>query len=145
MGRNGRRGGIRGRNSSPHWATQGRYPDLIIADYRLGEGELGTGVIERLRDEFGMSIPALLVSGDASAEAIANMRASIQDVLLKPVVPEQLRLTAERLLGPACAAAPATKVSPRAGTHFSPPPSSGKEYQKKSAPQGAPEDRPGSG
>jgi two-component system, sensor histidine kinase len=76
----------------------GRYPDLIIADYRLAAGELGTHVIERLRDELGMTIPAMLVSGDASASAITAMRASRLDVLLKPVVPALLRDTAERLL-----------------------------------------------
>jgi CheY-like chemotaxis protein len=43
----------------------GRYPDLIVADYRLVSGELGTTVIERLRDEIGTDVPAVLVSGDA--------------------------------------------------------------------------------
>ena len=45
-----------------------------------------------------MSIPALLVSGDASADAIAAMRGSTLQVLLKPVIPDELRLYAERLL-----------------------------------------------
>jgi len=72
-----------------------RYPDLIIADYRLADGELGTGVIERLREEFGLCIPAMLVSGDASAAAIADMRASTLDLLLKPVTAEELRARAE--------------------------------------------------
>ena len=76
----------------------GRYPDLIIADYRLAAGELGTDVIERLRDELGMPVPAMIVSGDASAAAITAMRASRLDVLLKPVVPVLFRETAERLL-----------------------------------------------
>ena len=40
----------------------------------------------------------MLVSGDASAEAIADMGATGLDVLLKPVVAEELRLTVERLL-----------------------------------------------
>ncbi len=81
----------------------GRYPDLIIADYRLAAGALGTQVIERLRDEFGVTVPAMLVSGDASAEAIIAMRASHLDVLLKPVVPALLRDIAERLLDAAAA------------------------------------------
>ncbi len=52
-----------------------RYPDLIVADYRLADGELGTQVIARLRNELGAPIPAMLVSGDASVTAIAAMRA----------------------------------------------------------------------
>ena len=83
----------------------GRYPDLIVADYRLASGELGTEVIERLRDEFGVSVPAMLVSGDASAEAIADMRAAGIDLLLKPVVPDELRRSAERLIEAATASA----------------------------------------
>jgi CheY-like chemotaxis protein len=75
-----------------------RYPDLIVADYRLADGELGTTVIARLRAELGLPIPALLVSGDASADAIAAMRASRLQVLLKPVLPDALRAIAERVL-----------------------------------------------
>ena len=76
----------------------GRYPDLIVADYRLADAELGTTVIAHLREELGLCIPALLVSGDASADAIAAMRGSMLQVLLKPVIPEELRVCAERLL-----------------------------------------------
>ena len=76
----------------------GAYPDLIVADYRLAEGELGTDVIARLRDELGQPIPALLVSGDASVEAIAAMRGCTVEVLLKPVLPEELRARVAHLL-----------------------------------------------
>ncbi len=78
--------------------SERRYPDLIVADYRLADGEFGTSVIAQLRDELGMTIPALLVSGDASADAIAAMHASDLQVLLKPVLPEELRAAAERLI-----------------------------------------------
>ncbi|MEP6941648.1 MAG: hybrid sensor histidine kinase/response regulator [Betaproteobacteria bacterium] len=100
----------------------GRYPDLIIADYRLANEELGTAVIERLRDEFGIAIPAMLVSGDASAPAIAAMRVATLDLLLKPVTADELRLRAESCL-----------MAGRRGDA---------EHAKKSAPvEGAPEDR----
>jgi DNA-binding NtrC family response regulator len=76
----------------------GRCPDLIVADYRLAHGELGTDVVSRLRRELGMPIPALLISGDSSAAALSAMRASQCEVLLKPVLPSDLRAVAERLL-----------------------------------------------
>ena len=76
----------------------GCYPDLIVADYRLGDGGLGTDAVARLRSELGRPIPALLISGDASAEAIAAMRASALEVLLKPVLPNELKRLAERLI-----------------------------------------------
>ncbi len=104
----------------------GRYPDLIIADYRLADDELGTAVIERLRDEFGIVIPAILVSGDASPSAIAAMRVATLDLLLKPVTADELRLRAESSL--------------MAGRRLA------AERAKKSAPvEGAPEDRLGLG
>ncbi len=76
----------------------GRYPDLIVADYRLGGDALGTDAIALLRHELGLPIPAMLISGDSSAEAISAMRASSMHVLLKPVLPEELHALVERLL-----------------------------------------------
>lgn len=74
------------------------YPDLLIADYRLACDELGTEAIARLRRELGFTVPALLISGDSSALALDALRASGLDFLLKPVLPEELRAEAERLL-----------------------------------------------
>jgi two-component system, sensor histidine kinase len=44
-------------------------PDLLITDYRLGNGELGTQVIAALRQILGANLKAVLVSGDAPAAA----------------------------------------------------------------------------
>ena len=76
----------------------GRYPDLIVADYRLGGGALGTDAVALLRHELGQHIPAMLISGDSSTEAISAMREASLHVLLKPVLPQELHLLVERLL-----------------------------------------------
>ena len=76
----------------------GRYPDLIVADYRLRGGALGTDAVALLRHELGVHIPAMLISGDSSTPAISAMRASSLHVLLKPVLPRELQLLVERLL-----------------------------------------------
>jgi signal transduction histidine kinase len=76
----------------------GRYPDLIVADYRLGGGALGTDAVALLRHELGLHIPAMLISGDSSTEAISAMREASLHVLLKPVLPQELHLLVERLL-----------------------------------------------
>jgi signal transduction histidine kinase len=68
-----------------------RMPDLIIADYRLGGGATGTGVIERLRRELDPEIPAILVTGSTAPERVSEADASRYDLLLKPVQPETLR------------------------------------------------------
>ena len=76
----------------------GRCPDLIVADYRLAGGELGTEVVARLRHELGVPIPALLISGDSSPAAVKVMRESRCEVMLKPVLPGELRARSLRLL-----------------------------------------------
>jgi CheY-like chemotaxis protein len=76
----------------------GRCPDLIVADYRLAGGELGTQVVSRLRHELGAPIPALLISGDSSRDALQAMRESHCEVMLKPVLPGELQELSLRLL-----------------------------------------------
>jgi signal transduction histidine kinase len=68
-----------------------RMPDLIIADYRLGGGAIGTDVIEHLRRELDPEIPAILVTGSTGPERISEADAKRYDLLLKPVNPEALR------------------------------------------------------
>jgi two-component system, sensor histidine kinase len=50
-------------------AEESGAPDLLITDYRLGNGELGTQVIAALRSRLGPNLKAVLVSGDATAAA----------------------------------------------------------------------------
>ena len=68
-----------------------RMPDLIIADYRLAGGAVGTDVIERLRRELDPEIAAILVTGSTGPERISEADAKRYDLLLKPVSPEALR------------------------------------------------------
>ncbi|HVP87720.1 MAG TPA: ATP-binding protein [Casimicrobiaceae bacterium] len=75
-----------------------RYPDLIVADYRLARGELGSAVVARLRDKLGLPIPAVLISGDLSVTAQRAMRASGCAVLVKPVLPGELSAVSTSLL-----------------------------------------------
>lgn len=44
-----------------------RAPDLLITDYHLKDGELGTEVIARLRRRWGTDLKAVLITGDTSA------------------------------------------------------------------------------
>ena len=68
-----------------------RMPDLIIADYRLAGGAVGTDVIQRLRRELDPEIPALLVTGSTGPERVSEAEAERYGLLLKPVNPEALR------------------------------------------------------
>jgi PAS domain S-box-containing protein len=49
------------------WVQEHGTPDLVIADYHLGAGQLGTQVIEELRSSSGTVVKAVLITGDTSA------------------------------------------------------------------------------
>jgi signal transduction histidine kinase/CheY-like chemotaxis protein len=79
-------------------AGNGRQLDLIISDYRLGDGRTGFDAIERLRSSFGAHIPAFLISGDTAPERLREARASGYYLLHKPVLPMTLRSVISQLL-----------------------------------------------
>jgi signal transduction histidine kinase/CheY-like chemotaxis protein len=75
-----------------------RLPDLIISDYRLRGKENGIQVVEMLRGEFNVDIPALLVTGDTAPDRLRDAEASGLPILHKPVNPARLRTLIANLL-----------------------------------------------
>jgi signal transduction histidine kinase/CheY-like chemotaxis protein len=75
-----------------------RYPDLVVADLRLAHGESGISAVDRLRDELGIAVPALLISGDTSSAAERDARSAGMPLLGKPVVPAVLHAAVLGLL-----------------------------------------------
>lgn len=71
----------------------GRAPDLILADYRLQDGDTGGQAIARvevhLRSE--AKIPAIILTGDTAPERLAQAQALGHGLLHKPVQPASLR------------------------------------------------------
>jgi DNA-binding response OmpR family regulator len=72
--------------------------DLIVADLRLADGKSGIDAIARLRSALGSATPALVVSGDTSGAAQAEVRAAGVELLVKPVVATALKNAAEAAL-----------------------------------------------
>ncbi|MGS0893216.1 ATP-binding response regulator [Burkholderia stagnalis] len=66
-------------------------PDLLVCDFRLRGNENGLHVIERLRTEYNLEIPALLISGDTAADRLAEAHASGCVLLHKPIPNGKLR------------------------------------------------------
>ncbi len=66
-------------------------PTLIIADYTLSDGATGVDAIRAIRTRFGAEIPALLISADATAARIDELRAAGLQLLRKPASPVMLR------------------------------------------------------
>ena len=77
------------------WA---RYPDLVVADLRLGDDASGIASVRALRDELGFAVPALIVSGDTSAAAERVVRSAGLTLLPKPVVANVLEAVAIALV-----------------------------------------------
>jgi len=75
-----------------------RMPDLIIADYRLAGGAVGTEVIERLRRALDPAIPAVVITGSTAPERISEADSGRYDLLIKPVQPDKLRELINRKL-----------------------------------------------
>jgi signal transduction histidine kinase/CheY-like chemotaxis protein len=75
-----------------------RLPDLIVSDYRLRDNENGIQVVETLRSEFNVDIPALLVTGDTGPDRLRDAEASGLPILHKPLNPARLRTLIAHLL-----------------------------------------------
>jgi signal transduction histidine kinase len=66
-------------------------PDLLIVDFRLESGHTGLEVIETMRDAFGRTLPAVIVTGSLMSNQEGEAHAHDFHLLLKPVVPTKLR------------------------------------------------------
>ena len=69
----------------------GAIPDVIVSDFRLGDGSNGLSAIASLRDLAGHDIPACLMSGDTDGALMQAAKAAGLTLLHKPVRPAKLR------------------------------------------------------
>jgi PAS domain S-box-containing protein len=82
-----------------HSARREGVPELLITDFHLADGELGTQVIAALRAETGTELKAVLITGDTSA-VIKEMAGDPHlRVTSKPVNAEELLELLRKLLG----------------------------------------------
>ncbi|HYG86863.1 MAG TPA: ATP-binding protein [Azospirillum sp.] len=80
-------------------ATARHPPDLVIADYRLRSGKVGTEAILKIRERFGVPVPGIILTGETGIECAHDAAEHGCDVIHKPVTPRQLNATLDRLLG----------------------------------------------
>jgi CheY-like chemotaxis protein len=69
----------------------GQAPDIVISDYRLEPPETGFEVIESLRNIFGASLPAMIITGDTNPALIRSMAGRGIAVHYKPLPIESLQ------------------------------------------------------
>lgn len=63
--------------------------DLVITDYHLGAGQMGTEVIARVRARRGEGVPAVLITGDTSS-AVRALESPRLRLASKPIRADQL-------------------------------------------------------
>lgn len=81
-----------------HLGDTGWTPDVVIADQHLEDGDLGNLLVEGVRRHLMRSVPALIVTADASPALAQAARASGIELMRKPVKPAQLRALLAHLL-----------------------------------------------
>lgn len=88
--------------------ASGLRPDVVIADHRLRERESGSQAVAALRERYGARLPALIMSGDTTAEIFRVASEQRLPLLSKPVRAARLRAVLQHLLsGVETATAPA--------------------------------------
>lgn len=92
-----------GREALRQLASYTRPPDVLLCDFRLGDGENGVAVADALRNEFNSDIPTLLITGETNPEQIRTIAASGLAVLHKPLREDELNDAISALCAPALA------------------------------------------
>jgi two-component system, sensor histidine kinase len=78
----------------------GRRPDIVIADYRLRDGRVGTEAIVKVREMVGASIPGVILTGETGTECQQDAAAHGLLIVHKPITPRQLGKVLEQRLEP---------------------------------------------
>ncbi len=69
----------------------GLRPDLLICDYRLPQGLTAVQALGQMRELWGHSVPAMVLTGDTAPEVLHAIRGCEAMLLHKPVTPARLR------------------------------------------------------
>jgi CheY-like chemotaxis protein len=71
--------------------TGGR-PDILLADYHLDNGRVGTDLISAVRHRLGIDIPAAVITADRNMEVqqLVQLLPAVS-LLMKPIKPARLR------------------------------------------------------
>lgn len=70
---------------------QGKIPDIVMIDYRLGEAGTGLDILDELRRAWQCEVEAIIVTADRSPGVRHSCKERSCEVLYKPVKPASLR------------------------------------------------------
>ena len=78
-----------------------RRPDVLVVDYRLRDGRIGTEAIVAIRELFGAAIPGVILTGETAEDCQRDAATHGLRVIHKPVTPRQLAQALQRQCAPA--------------------------------------------
>lgn len=73
-------------------------PELILADFHLDHGVVGSQVVQNLRQHFGANIAAVMITADRSDQCRRELHGMGVPLLNKPVKPGKLRAVLSQIL-----------------------------------------------
>ena len=76
--------------------AMGRRPDVLVVDYRLRNGRVGTEAIVAIRRMFGADIPGLILTGETAEDCRNDAAQHGLGLIHKPVTPRQLHQALQR-------------------------------------------------
>jgi PAS domain S-box-containing protein len=79
-------------------SATGRVPDLIMADYHLGDGKTGIDAIRTIQSRWRHFMPSIIVTADTSAEISRRVEEECIALVYKPAQPAKLRALLLHLL-----------------------------------------------
>ncbi|MDX5439010.1 MAG: response regulator [Alteromonadaceae bacterium] len=80
-----------GESSALDMLSEGLVPDVILADFHLGNNATGCEAIYAVRRALDHDVPAAIITADRSDEVRTLLRAQYLPILNKPVKPNRLR------------------------------------------------------
>lgn len=72
-------------------------PEVILSDYRLRDNHSGVDAVAAIRESLETRIPAIIITGDTSPERLKEVKRTGLQLLHKPVNPDELHDTMQRL------------------------------------------------
>lgn len=74
-------------------------PDILVSDYRLAGAETGIGVVDAVREKFGNSVPAIIVTGDTEPALIRLIAGKGLRLMHKPLDVDALQAAIAESVG----------------------------------------------
>jgi PAS domain S-box-containing protein len=79
----------------------GRTPDVVVSDYRLRGGQVGTECVRRVRAFLGTAVPGVILTGETAPAAVSDIAAHGLGIAHKPITAHQMHAVIERQIAAA--------------------------------------------